>query len=548
MLRRVIGSVLGLLACHAAAAAPPPKPKLIVAISVDQLSAELFDRYRPTFTAGLKRMSDGVTFTGYQSHGATETCPGHSTLLTGMHPSRTGIVANDWVDRATWAEVYCVSVPGHEADDDARGPQNLRASTLGEWMKAANPRSQVVSISGKDRAAIMMAGHQPDAVYWWKDGIGFVTSSFAGPANRAVTRPAERFDAKVAKRWSRQPPQLWPSEVSAACRGLERQETFGAITRSGRIPPDVATAALALPDYARKKAFHDQLRGSPLFDRLVLDFAEQTIKRRRLGKGRATDLLALSFSATDYIGHRFGNGGAESCVQMAALDATLGALFARLDRLRVPYVAVLSADHGAFDAAERAGRTVQDAYRLDSSAFRKALIAAVAAETGVADPLYAKELEAIYVKAAPDSAAFARIARAARSWLMRQPQVAQVVTGAEAAAAAPAPGKPVETLTIAERFHESYAADRSADLLVAFKPHASFGMPSAPASSVAGHGTPWDYDRRVPMLFWWKGAAPERRPEAVETVDIAPTLAAIAGVSAPVVDGKCLAAVAGACR
>ena len=102
MMRRALGSVLAVLACQAAHAAPPPKPKLIVAISIDQFSAELFDRYRPSFTQGLKRMADGVTFTGYQSHGATETCPGHSTLLTGMHPSHTGIVANDWVDRATW--------------------------------------------------------------------------------------------------------------------------------------------------------------------------------------------------------------------------------------------------------------------------------------------------------------------------------------------------------------------------------------------------------------------------------------------------------------
>jgi predicted AlkP superfamily pyrophosphatase or phosphodiesterase len=548
MLRRVTGSILGLLAGHGALAVPPPKPKLIVAISVDQFSAELFDRYRPTFTQGLKRLSDGVTFTGYQSHGATETCPGHSTLLTGMHPSHTGIVANDWVDRGSWREVYCVSVPGHESEDDVRGPQNLRASTLGEWMKAANPRSQVVSISGKDRAAIMMAGHKPNAVYWWKDGTGFVTSAYAGPADASMTKPAMRFDAQLAKTWAKHPPQLWPTTVSTACRVLEREETFGAIKRSGHIPPDVATAALALPDYARKKAFHDQLRGSPLFDRLVLDFADRTIKRRRLGRGRATDLLALSFSATDYIGHRFGNGGAESCVQMAALDATLGALFARLDRLHVPYMAVLSADHGAFDAAERAARTVQDAYRLDSTTFRKALVAAVAAETGIADPLYAKDIEAIYVKAPPGSAEYARIERAARNWLMRQPQVTQVVTGAEAAAAVPAPGKPVESLTLAERFHESYAADRSADLLVAFRPHASFGLPTAPASNVAGHGTPWDYDRRVPMLFWWNGVAPASRPEAVETVDIAPTLAAIAGVGAPALDGKCLAEVAERCR
>jgi predicted AlkP superfamily pyrophosphatase or phosphodiesterase len=535
------------LLAHAATAAPPPKPKLVVAISVDQFSAELFDRYRPTFTQGLKRLSDGVTFTGYQSHAATETCPGHSTLLTGRHPSGTGIIANDWQDRATWSEVYCVSVPG-VAGDDARGPQNLRASTFGEWLKQAEPQARVVSISGKDRAAIMMAGHSPDAVYWWKDGTGFVTSSYAGPATPAVTAPADRFNRTLAKRWAKTAPQLWPTIVSATCQALEKQETFGKITRSGRIPPDLATAALAAPDYASTKAFQDQLRSSPLFDRLVLDFAEQVLKQRRLGKGRATDLLALSFSASDYVGHRFGNGGPEDCVQMAALDQTLGRLFARLDALHVPYVVALSADHGAFDAAERAKTRYQDAYRLDSAAFGKALVAALKTQLGVSDAVQASDVQQIYVKPARGTPDFARVQQAAVAWLKQRPEVAAVYTADEVAAAAPAPGKPVDQLTLLERYHESYAADRSGDIFVAFKPHASFGVPSAPAASVAGHGTPWDYDRQVPMLFWWRGVTPEQRPEAVETVDIAPTLAAITGVATPAIDGKCLPQVAGACR
>jgi predicted AlkP superfamily pyrophosphatase or phosphodiesterase len=535
------------LLAHAATAAPPPKPKLVVAISVDQFSAELFDRYRPTFTQGLKRLSDGVTFTGYQSHAATETCPGHSTLLTGRHPSGTGIVANDWQDRATWREVYCVSVPG-VASDDARGPQNLRASTLGEWLKQAEPQARVVSISGKDRAAIMMAGHAPDAVYWWKDGTGFVTSSYAGPATPAVTVPADRFNRALAKRWAKTAPQLWPTTVSATCQALEKQETFGKITRSGRIPPDLATAALAAPDYAATKAFQDQLRSSPLFDRLVLDFAEQVLKQRRLGKGKATDLLALSFSASDYVGHRFGNGGPEDCVQMAALDQTIGRLLARLDALHIPYVVALSADHGAFDAAERAKTRYQDAYRLDSAAFGKALVAALATQLGVSDAVQASDVQQIYVKAARGTPEYARVQQAAVAWLRQRPEVEAVYTADEVAAAAPAPGKPVDQLTLLERYYESYAADRSGDIFVAFKPHSSFGVPSAPAASVAGHGTPWDYDRQVPMLFWWRGVTPEQRPEAAETVDIAPTLAAITGVATPAIDGKCLPQVAGACR
>jgi predicted AlkP superfamily pyrophosphatase or phosphodiesterase len=550
MRKLVVRLAAGIAACAIAhgAGAAPPQPKLIVALSVDQFSAELFQRYRSSFTGGLKRLSDGVTFTGYQSHGATETCPGHSTLLTGKHPAGTGIAANDWLDRnAGWQEVYCVSVPGVPGDD-ARGPQNLRTSTFGEWLKQAQPQARVVSISGKDRAAIMMAGHKPDAVYWWKDGTGFVTSSYAGPATPEVTQPAERFNAKVMKGWAKKAPQLWPTDVSAACQALVKQETFGKITRSGHIPPDMVAPTLTASNYLSTKAFQDQLRGSPMLDTLVFDYASQVLKQRRLGKGPATDLLALSFSATDSIGHRFGNGGPEECVQVAALDQTLGKLFAQLDKLRIPYVVALSADHGGFDAAERAKARYPDAYRMDASAFGKALVASLRSEVGVSDPVAAGDPQQIYIKAARGTPEYGRIEQATVAWVKQRPEVAAVFTTAEIAAAVPPRGKSVSDLTLAERINESYVPDRSGDVFVVFKPHASFGIPSTPTSSVAGHGTPWDYDRQVPMLFWWKGVTADQRSEPAETVDIAPTLAAIAGVPAPAVDGKCLTSVAGSCR
>src|ERR1700761_2898707 len=139
----------------AMAAPPPEKPKLIVAISVDQFSSELYRRYLSSYTGGLKTLSGGVSFpVGYQSHAATETCPGHSTILTGMHPAGTGIIANTWFDPKSGSAVYCVGVRG-TADLDARGGQNLRVDTFGDWMKAATPATRVFTVSGKDRAAIM---------------------------------------------------------------------------------------------------------------------------------------------------------------------------------------------------------------------------------------------------------------------------------------------------------------------------------------------------------------------------------------------------------
>ena len=535
------------LASVAAEAAPPSPPKLIVAIAVDQFAASLFDRYRPSFTGGLARLGGGIAFTGYQSHAATETCPGHSTILTGRHPAATGIVANTWFDSRTGSSTYCVAVRG-TADPEARGPQNLKVDTFGDWLKRAEPGARVVSVSGKDRAAIMLGGHHADAVYWWVDGVGFATSRYAAPVTPAVTALAESFNRALFARWGAAPPALWPTDLPASCRAMERPETFGSLRLSGHLPPDAARDVESGPDFLARTDFQDQLRVSPLFDPMTVDFAGQLIDRDRLGQGPATDLLAISLSTTDYIGHRYGNGGPEMCVQMAALDRALGTLLAKLDGLHVPYLVVLTADHGGSDAAERAKAQGVDAQRLDPVAFVKALNDDLKARLALPfDPVVADDPQQLSINVGPDEALRARVRDAAVAWLKGRPEVAAVFTAAETAAAVPAPGKPPTELTVAERFHESYDPQRSGDIQVALRPLTTVGNPRAAGDVVAGHGSPWDYDRRVPILFWWPGAPAEPRPDPIETVDIAPTLAAVAQVPAPAVDGRCLPVVAGTC-
>ena len=530
-----------------AAPTPPAQPKLIVAISVDQFSAELFQRYRASFTGGLKRLGDGIAFTGYQSHAATETCPGHSTILTGRHPAATGIVANTWFDAKSGSSVYCVAVKG-TADPDARGPQNLRVPTFGEWLKQAQPQARVVAISGKDRAAIMMAGHHPDAVYWWNDGVGFTTSSFAGPATPAVTAPALAFDKALFARWKAAPPKLWPTDIAATCQALVAPHIFGKLKLSGKVPPDLSLTVES-GDFLNRTDFQDQLRVSPIFDPMMIDFVDQTIDRLKLGHGPATDLLAISLSSTDYIGHRYGNGGAEMCVQMAALDQALGVFLAKLDSLGVPYVVALTADHGGIDAAERAAEHGLDAHRIDPVAFVKRLNDAIGKQLSLNyETIVGDDPQQLTINVGPDEALRAQVRDAAVAWLKQQPEVATVFTADQTAAAVPPPGKPVDQLSIVERFHESYDKERSGDIQVQLSQYASVGMPRGPGDTVAGHGSPWDYDRRVPILFWWPGVTPDDRKEPIETVDIAPTLAGIAHVPAPEVDGKCLETVTGSCR
>ena len=545
MRRPVIAATL--LALTAAAAPPPVRPKLIVAISVDQLSSELYRRYLPGYTGGLRTLSQGVAFpVGYQSHAATETCPGHSTILSGRHPAATGIVANSWFDTTTGSTLYCVQAPG-SSDPNARGPQNLRVTTLGDWIKAAEPGARSYAVSGKDRAAITMGGQHADGVYWWVDGEGFVTSPFAGPATAAVTAPAAAFDKATFAAWQANKPALWP-RPSAACAALAAPVRFGKIDLSGHVPPDLAAHAEDRATFLQTTDFQDNLRASPLLDATTIAFAERIIADHRLGHGPTTDMLAVSLSANDYVGHRYGNGGPEMCVQQAALDAALGGFVDDLKALGVPVMVMLTADHGGTDAAEREHLHDPKATRLDGAAFVARLNKHLEETLGLSyEPVVGDDPQQLYVNVGPDAALRTRVRDATVAWLGQQSEVHDVFTRDQVAAAIVPPGTQPDRLSFAQRFHESYDPARSGDIAVAYQERTTFGMPRGAGDVVAGHGSPWDYDRQVPILFWWPGATPETRDTPVETVDIAPTLAALAGVKTPTVDGRCVDLGGGMC-
>ena len=167
---RYMSSVfIAILSTTPAFAQPARPPRLVIVLSIDQLSADLFDEYRPRLTNGLARLATGSVYrNGYQGHNATETCPGHSTILTGAHPSRTGIIANNWHDLGQARSdkgVYCAEderVAGSSSSQYTVSPMHLKVPTLGELMKKANSASRSVAVAGKDRAAVMMSGQRPD--------------------------------------------------------------------------------------------------------------------------------------------------------------------------------------------------------------------------------------------------------------------------------------------------------------------------------------------------------------------------------------------------
>jgi predicted AlkP superfamily pyrophosphatase or phosphodiesterase len=515
----------------------PAPPQLVVAISVDQLSADLFAQYRRTFTDGLARLQQGAVFpSAFQSHAATETCPGHAVLLTGVHPARSGIIANNWfqpgIARAE-KQVYCAedeTDPASSARNPVVSASHLRVPTLGDRLKIATPASRNVAVSAKDRAVIMMGGHTIDAAYWWK-GSGF--TSFAGtalaPSAQAANRRVSALIVKGAPAYA----------VPAWCRARERTLMAGKATYgSGRFPLE--------------KGKVDAFRLSPRIDDATADLAIQLSTELSLGKGAATDVLSVSFSGTDYIGHAFGSEGMEMCLQLASLDRAIGRLLTHLDKAKVDYVVTLSADHGGLDAPEGLQQQAYPrAVRADPSLMPGALALEVTAKTGVkvaTGPLILGDgpFGDIYFSALLSAADKARATGALVEILKAHPQVAAAFTGKELAAA-PMPSLGPQDWSLRDRARASYDAERSGDVVVLLD-RAVVPIPSPGPGYVATHGSAWDYDRRVPLLFWRRGMAGFEQPAPVEAVDIAPTLAALIGLKVPgdAFDGRCLDLDAGA--
>ncbi|MEO7826699.1 MAG: alkaline phosphatase family protein, partial [Allosphingosinicella sp.] len=427
------------LAAAAEPAAPPQKPKLVVVISVDQFSADLFTQYRQRFDGGLKRLSQGVVFPmGYQSHNATETCPGHSTILTGSHPARTGIIANNWFNLGAARDdknVYCSEderIPGSTHDNYTVSTSHLRVPALGDYMKRADPRSRVAVAAGKDRAAIMMGGFGPDQRWYWNGkeytGTGASKPAIVDTVNRDVA------DGLGRPREARSLPGVCePQSRAVAVAGTSR--SIG----DGRL--------------AREAGDRNAFRASPDFDRATLALGEGLRREMKLGEGPATDLLILGMSATDYVGHTFGTQGSEMCIQLMALDEALGDFFKRLDATGIDYLVMLTADHGGLDLPERAREHgAPDAQRVDPALNPGAMGEALGKRLGLKGPILLGDgaFGDMYVDRKLSPAQRARAAREAVAAYKRHPQVAAVFTHAELLAAKAPTGSP-DTWSLVDR-------------------------------------------------------------------------------------------------
>ncbi len=528
---RRLSLALAALAAGTSAPAQAP-PRLVIVISVDQLSSDLFDEYRPHFTGGLARLARGTVFrNGYQGQAATETCPGHSTILTGALPARTGIIANEWIDQSIARAdktVYCAEderVPGSSSDNYTVSPTHLKVPTLGDLLRRQSPDSRNVTVAGKDRSAVMMSGHSADQRWYWK-GQGFATDLSRAPLPPAVAQVNSAVLAMVA---AAQPPLDPPAfcQPKAAPIAIAAGQTVG----NGRFERAAGDA----------RAF----RTSPALDGATLALAGGLIRDSRLGQDQAADILSIGLAATDYVGHAFGTQGQEMCLQLFSLDRDLAGFFGALDQAALDYAVVLTSDHGGQDLPERANARDPRAARIDPALAAEAIGKAVGRKLGLPGPVLLGGLGGdIYIDRKLTPAQQARVRTEAVAAYRAHPQIAALFTAEELERAA-IPTTSPDRWNLIERARASFHRGRSGDLVVLVGQRVTpIDVPAA--GYVATHGTPWDYDRRVPILFWRAGMAPSDRPEVVGTVDIMPTIAAMLAVSIAKesIDGKCLAGVA----
>jgi type I phosphodiesterase/nucleotide pyrophosphatase len=519
------------------------RPKLVVMLVVDQMRADYVDKFMGQWSGGLRRLAtEGAWFhDAAYPYAATETCVGHSTISTGAFPATHGMVANAWWDRDAQKMVTCTSDPkaknigyGGLAASGGDSAWRMETPAFAEELKfqSAGP-TRVVTFSLKARAAITMAGHQADAAVWLDGKTGAWTTSSAYNVAPFVEEYAKAHPVKadMGKTWALSLPAteyLYGAKATGAVAPEGWDLTFPHALRGK------GGSSEADPEYM------EQWASSPYADTALTKLAESAVDSLQLGRRRGTDYLGVSYSSVDYVGHEFGPRSREIQDILLRLDRDLGELFAHLDKTvgRGNYVVALSADHGVVPVPEDMESSGADAGVLHMRELQERM------EKALGDLNYPKPAIAriagsdvyfapgVYDRLKADPAAMKAVLAAGNA----QPGVAAIYTAEEIQ------GRPATYNPIQEAFAEGYFAGRSGDLFIA--PKAYWLMDSTPTGQPrgegTGHGTPYYYDQRVPVLLMGTGIRAGNYYRAVTPADIAPTFGQLCGITLSSRDGKVL--------
>lgn len=523
----------------------PAGRRLVVVLVVDQMRSDYLERFAHLYEDGLDRLIDGGAWfqAATIAHAVTMTSPGHATIATGTHPRRHGVIQNDWIERADGAPAYAAADPnativGPPGSDVAGlagvSPASLRAPTLGAWLKAASPASKVVAIAFKDRASVLMAGEGADGAYWYESAIGaWVTSSFF----RAALPPwVLDYDASPAVQGAGQAP--WERLLPASAYDFVGAD---AVAAEGDGVQTIFPHPLIKAGDDAKARFY-RLGASPVGDAMGLELAARALAAEDLGVDEAGDLLLLSLSGADLVGHSYGPDSHEIVDYYVRLDRALGDLLRELDRRAPGYALVLTADHGGARMPEVArARGNPHPQRVVGELFDREVreaVSRVSKRLGLAEPVAVRDVgEGLWLDSAAAEArgiAPAALRAALADELRRLPFVADAFTYEELAGAGdPARGgRPW-----LRRYQLGFVPERSPDVQVVPPP----GWLVNTRARGTSHGTPYDYDSQVPIIVYGAGIPAGARSEPVHTTDVAPTVAGLLGITPPAeVDGRSL--------
>ncbi|MFK7755624.1 MAG: alkaline phosphatase PafA [Flavobacteriales bacterium] len=506
------------------------QPALVVGITVDQMRFDYLTKYWDDYSdEGFKRLiAEGFLCKNHHfSYAPTYTGPGHASIYTGTTPANHGIVGNNWYDRATKRGVYCsedstVFGIGDTTTAGEMSPKNMIVSTITDELKLfSNMRSKTIGISIKDRGAILPAGHMADAAYWFtgnKDG-NFISSSYYMeelPNWVAEFNTSGYKDSLLATGWE----LLKPAESYE--ESIEDNNPYEA-KYSGKLQP---TFPYNFSELADSNGYYNLIKGSPLGNELVTDFALQCIKNEQLGKDQYCDFLAMSFSSTDYVGHQFAPTAIESQDTYLRLDLQIAKLLQRLDN-EVGfgnYTIFLTADHGAVHNPNYLKKNGIPAGYFKGDQVTMVVDTAVKKAFGVEGIIESYSNNQLFLS---DSVI--------TTHHLIKAEVEQVVSEA----ALTYEGV-FSTLTrtqllnthytsgVNEILQEGFNQKLSGDVLVVPRP-AWMSYPTTGTS----HGSPFNYDTHVPLLFYGYGITPGFTNSETHIKDIAPTVAALLGIQMP---------------
>ncbi|HWA56792.1 MAG TPA: alkaline phosphatase family protein [Gemmatimonadales bacterium] len=502
--------LVAVLALLLLAVAPPPAapalPRLVLVLTLDQLRPDYLPRFESQWTGGFRRLLDqgAVFLEGRQDHALTETAPGHATILSGRHPVHTGIAYNDaGVPDST---VQLVGVAGMGAS-----PRRFRGTTLVDWLRSADTAVRFLSVSRKDRGAILPIGRSRGPVFWYSGGR-FTTSTWYSDTLPAwVTAWDARGGAPrlAGSRWQ----LLLPDSAYAEPDDQPWEDGGRETTFPHDLPRDTARAVEALAD-------------RPWIDSLTFDFALTGARALGLGQRGRPDLLAVSLSGLDYIGHDWGPDSREVHDHLLRVDRWLGTFLDSLETLvgKGQLLVVVTADHGVTSFPERAAALGQPGGRIPLSRLVRSVNPAVGGALRTSSGLVLVDtmrLKAVRVNRES-------LATALAAQVQKLPGVVDAWTPGTL-------GAPLPSNIGAARWRRSLPRDLP--WLVCAVPRPGYIWSDGPGSTT--HGTSNPDDVNVPIVFMGPGIRAGRHADTVSTVDIAPTLAKLLGVKVgEKVDGR----------